>query len=420
MARPTTSNPLELDGRTLEGGGQLIRIALCLSALTGTPIRISNVRGNRSGGGGLKAQHIACVEWLARACNATVHGATKGSQTLLFQPGRYEGELSPVFTKRTLDDGRQVYECRVDMTSAGSTALVLQAILPFILFSRLPSRLPIHLHLSGGTNSSGSPSFEYITYVLLPTLHRIGFPEMKATLGQRGWSQGATSIGNWTLEIPPRSSPVLPTFTYRPTDPSASPSLPSHLHAIFLGPAACHDQVSALLLPQIHQHFSPCFTSSSSNFTLTLHDSHHPKRIYFILIATIPSSSSSSVSSTYTLARDNLQLRKFPTVPIILSQILPRVTAELASDWRSGAWVDEHMRDQLVIFQALAEGRCGVFPGRREEDVDLREPSLHARTAEWVARSMLGVRFDAEGVCEGVGFGGEDGLVERLEKLEVG
>ncbi|KJY01875.1 rna 3 -terminal phosphate cyclase like protein [Zymoseptoria brevis] len=412
MAGPTTSNPLELDGRTLEGGGQLIRIALCLSALTSTPTRITNVRGNRSGGGGLKAQHIACVEWLAKARNATVHGATKGSQTLLFQPGGYEGDLSPVFTKRTLDDGRQVYECRVDMTSAGSTALVLQAILPFILFSRLPSPLPIHLHLSGGTNSSGSPSFEYIAHLLLPTLHRIGFPEMKATLGQRGWSQGATSIGNWTLEIPPRSPFVLPTFTYRPANPSATTPLPSHLHAIFLGPAACHEQVSALLLPQINNHFY----TSSSNFTLTLHDSHHPKRIYFILIATIPTSSS---SSSYILARDHLQLRKFPTASIILSEIIPRVIAELASDWRSGAWVDEHMRDQLVIFQALAEGRCEVFPGR-EENGGLREPSLHARTAEWVARSMLGVRFDAEGVCGGVGFGGEDGPVERLEKLEVG
>lgn len=44
-----------LDGRTGEGGGQLVRVAVALAALTGTPIRINNVRGNRAGkvrGGG--------------------------------------------------------------------------------------------------------------------------------------------------------------------------------------------------------------------------------------------------------------------------------------------------------------------------------------------------------------------------------
>ncbi len=39
-----------LDGRTGEGGGQLVRIAACLSAITGTPIRVHNVRGNRGRG----------------------------------------------------------------------------------------------------------------------------------------------------------------------------------------------------------------------------------------------------------------------------------------------------------------------------------------------------------------------------------
>lgn len=45
---------IELDGRTGEGGGQLVRIAVALSAVMSQPIRIINVRGNRVGprGGG--------------------------------------------------------------------------------------------------------------------------------------------------------------------------------------------------------------------------------------------------------------------------------------------------------------------------------------------------------------------------------
>lgn len=89
-------------------------------------------------------------------------------------------------------------------------------------------------------------------------------------------------------------------------------------------------------------------------------------------------------------------------------EMAKRVTAELATEWRSGAFVDEHMRDQLVIFQALASGRSEVFLGREVggvNDGQLREPSLHARTAEWVAKEVLGVEFDHEGVCDGIGFG---------------
>lgn len=103
-----------------------------------------------------------------------------------------------------------------------------------------------------------------------------------------------------------------------------------------------------------------------------------------------------------------------------------RVTADLAAEWRSGGYVDEHMRDQLVIFQALAKGRSEVFPGRDmgdTGDAGLREPSLHARTAEWVAKEVLGVNFDFEGSCEGIGFGEDDqdlaGLREGVGKLEM-
>lgn len=45
---------IELDGRTGEGGGQLVRIAVALASVVSKPVKITNVRGNRAGpkGGG--------------------------------------------------------------------------------------------------------------------------------------------------------------------------------------------------------------------------------------------------------------------------------------------------------------------------------------------------------------------------------
>lgn len=44
-------NPVELDGRTGEGGGQVVRVAIAIAALTGQAVTITNVRGNRERGG---------------------------------------------------------------------------------------------------------------------------------------------------------------------------------------------------------------------------------------------------------------------------------------------------------------------------------------------------------------------------------
>jgi RNA 3'-terminal phosphate cyclase len=49
--KTTKAKPIVLDGRTGEGGGQLVRLAIGLAALVGQPIRITNIRGNRPKGG---------------------------------------------------------------------------------------------------------------------------------------------------------------------------------------------------------------------------------------------------------------------------------------------------------------------------------------------------------------------------------
>jgi RNA 3'-terminal phosphate cyclase (ATP) len=418
-----TRKLIELDGRTLEGGGQLLRLSTCLSALTGIPIKITDIRGNRASGGGLKAQHLASVNWLAQACNADVVGAEKGSKTLKFTPTKLT-DVSPAYTKSGAEGGgKPVWECRLDIGTAGSTGLALQAILPYILFAPPLnengelSDLPIRLTVSGGTNVSGSPSYDYISQVLLPTLGRIGFPQISTSLNKRGWSHGGSSIGSFTLLILPRKNLVLPAFSLYPSNPSSKPEQPSTLSATFIAPAHVHDQFRTILTAVANA----IFRVPNDTLTINCEESKHEKRYYFLLVATVPTSSGS-----YVLARDWLYDRKIKSSKRTAAELAERVTKQLYYEWRSGARVDEHMRDQLVGFQALAQGTGRLWTGSNgegngENGEEEREISLHARTAEWVATEMLGVKF-ADGGVDGIGFGqskrvGE--LVDGLTKVEL-
>jgi len=145
-------NPIEIDGSHSEGGGQLLRTSLSLSLLLQEPFRISGIRANRPNPG-LQAQHLTAVNAAAAISNAAVQGNSIGSQSLSFSPrGIFPGSHS------------------FDIPTAGSAILVLQAILPPLLFAPAPSNISV----SGGTHVSWSPCFEYADKVFLPSLAMMG------------------------------------------------------------------------------------------------------------------------------------------------------------------------------------------------------------------------------------------------------
>ena len=97
----------KIDGSYGEGGGQIVRTALSLSMLTGTPIHLTNIRAGRKKSG-LMRQHLVCVQASQRISNAAVTGATLGSTELTFVP---QAVLAGDY--------------HFDIGSAGSTNLVL-------------------------------------------------------------------------------------------------------------------------------------------------------------------------------------------------------------------------------------------------------------------------------------------------------
>jgi len=81
---------IEIDGSIGEGGGQVLRVCLALSALTRKPITIKNIRVNRTNPG-LRSQHLTAIRAVAEVTAAKVSGLAIGSSKLVFSPGPIHG-----------------------------------------------------------------------------------------------------------------------------------------------------------------------------------------------------------------------------------------------------------------------------------------------------------------------------------------
>lgn len=145
-------SPVELDGSRGEGGGQILRSALALSLVTRRPFVIERIRAGRAKPG-LRRQHLACVRAAAMMCGAAVRGDEVGSQRLSFAPG---DEL--------------VEALEIDIGSAGSTALVVQTLLPPALLAARP----FSARILGGTHNPMAPSLSFLSEVFAPLLLRMG------------------------------------------------------------------------------------------------------------------------------------------------------------------------------------------------------------------------------------------------------
>jgi RNA 3'-terminal phosphate cyclase (ATP) len=143
---------IEIDGSYGEGGGQILRTALALSAILKKPFTIHHIRSKRKNPG-LQAQHLEAVEGLARITKAWTEGIKFGSQKITFIPEK----ILP---------GDYQFEVR----TAGSVTLLLQGIFLPLCLAGGTSRLT----LIGGTHVPWSPPFHYFSEVLLPTLELMG------------------------------------------------------------------------------------------------------------------------------------------------------------------------------------------------------------------------------------------------------
>ena len=169
-----------IDGAQGEGGGQILRSALALSLVTGRPFRMQRIRAGRRKPGLLR-QHLTAVQAAVAVGGGRATGDELGSGDLRFEPKAIRGG-----------------EYRFLIGTAGSTTLVLQAILPALLAAREPSQVT----LEGGTHNPFAPPFEFLAGTLLPVLRRMG-AVVEARLDAPGFYPAGG--GRMTVTIEPGS-----------------------------------------------------------------------------------------------------------------------------------------------------------------------------------------------------------------------
>ncbi|KAI0646786.1 RNA 3'-terminal phosphate cyclase [Trametes meyenii] len=363
----TSIEPTRLDGSVLEGGGQLLRIAVALSALLSKPVAIDNIRANRKSPG-LRYQHAAGLQLAAEICSARLEGCETASSSIVFDPST-KPRTSKIYT--------------ADPGTAGSIALLLQVSFPCLVFSESSgATAPSGLILRGGTNAANAPQIDYIEHVFLPFVRRHFGLQPTLNVVKRGYYPKGG--GEVHVSIPPIGEPLSPvTLTER-----------GEVKAVF----------GKSYVAGLPKSLAESMRAGAIESLVRCGISH--ELIHIEAVREKPTDAVGSGSGIVLWAETEGDC-------IIGGSALGRkgidpqhvgrdAAEELAANLAHGGCVDEHMQDQMIIFLALARGKSRIKCGPL---------SLHTRTAIWVAEQLSDAKFRVEESenstiieCEGIGY----------------
>jgi len=331
---------ISIDGSYGEGGGQIIRTSLALSLITGRAFRAYNVRARRSKPG-LQRQHLTAVTSAAAVGRAKVEGASVGATEFNFVPG----EVSPG-------------EYRFSVGTAGSTMLVLQAVLPPLMIAGAPSLLLFE----GGTHNVHAPPFEFIQKTFLPLVGRMG-PTVTAELQRYGFYPPGG--GRFSVYVEPAANLRRLDLVER------GAVLSQRARALCVNlPAGIGERELAVVSEQLGWMPDQLYLEESDNAV-------SPGNVLSVEVE------SESLTEVFTGMGQR---------GVRAEQVAAEVVKEVRRYMEIGAPVGEHLADQLLIPLALAGG--GSYT--------TGPPSLHTTTNIEVVKKFLPVEIKTTQLTEDV------------------
>jgi len=354
-----------IDGSIMEGGGQILRMSVGLSALLLKPIRIVKIRAGRASPG-LKAQHLTGLTLVRDLSKGVLEGGKFGSDEISFKPGKLQ---SGHFT--------------ADTKSAGAVCLLAQVSLPCALFS--PGL--VSLTLKGGTNAQMAPQIDEYTEIFLPNISKFGF-EFEFEVVKKGFFPKGGGEVNFFLKPVKKLTPI------NMTDPGQVETI-------------CGWSFSAGNLPQ---RIAEEMTTAAKA---------HLKGSGFPELKNIPvnietykedyRSASHSGSGIVLVAKTTtgciLGGSALGAPRVNPSETGRKAAEELLEAIDCGGCVDKFIQDQMIIFMALAAGHSTLVTGPL---------TLHTETAIHIAERLTNAKFKVENcsdnnkawviTCDGIGL----------------
>lgn len=350
---------LTIDGSLLEGGGQIVRLAVALSSIISKPIKVVNIRSNRPNPG-LKLQHLVAMKLATNITDAYTKNIYLGSEKILFSP-------------KTINSGK--YSVKIE--SAGSTNLVLQTLMPILMFSNNQS----HITLEGGTNNPWAPTTEFMKELLFPTLKKMGF-NSEIMLNRRGFYPSGKGSVKTVLNPVNSLKPLNATswqnirnircFVYSCRLPSKIVNNLSKIVETRLLKKGLHN--IKINVQSLQPTDSLCSVDPGIGISLFADVDE------FVISETI-------------IGRKGLSFEK------IGKEVVDKLTKQLESQ----SPIDKYLGDQIILYIALAKGRSKI---------KISEFTLHTKTCIEITEKFLGIDFEIDGkigesatiTCDGIGY----------------
>ena len=186
-----------------------MRTAVSLSAITGKPIQVDNIRAGRENPG-LRPQHLTGIRILAELFGASAENLQVGSDWIRFNPS---DRFTPGAT-------------RFDVGTAGSIPMLLLTVVPAVALSG--NR--VELELGGGTDVRASPTLDYIRFVVLEAYRSIGI-KFEVDVIKRGYYPKGGGIVSVAIEPckRPETLDLTRTLNFEPRIASICCQLPKHV-----------------------------------------------------------------------------------------------------------------------------------------------------------------------------------------------
>lgn len=330
---------MEIPGEYGSGSGTIVRLSTAFSALTGKPIKITDIRAKRPSPG-LRHQHLEAVRTLARICSGEIKGDEVGSKEIEFTPKKIKGG-----------------EFGVNIETAGSIGLLSYATMIPAVFGKGKTTLRVK---GGSIASKWSPPIPYMENVLLPILSKMGI-QAKFTIRKHGfYPVGGSEV---VFEI----NPVKEIKPIVMTDPGevvkinglsiASESLRKKNVA--------ERQVKGyrrIIRKEIGVDIKHSYVRAAC-----------PGSVFAVWAET---------STGCILAGDSVGEIRKP------SEVIGEEAAfKLKEEMEYKSTVGEHLADQLIPFMALASGKSEIIAP------DLTE---HVKTNIWLCEKFLGSKFQTK------------------------